>query len=184
MNQPGYFVYYDQMVILMSVLSYEQIGEIMVAQYKYSKNGEITDFSSDGKMQMAFEIVKNKTDLFQANSNLKSEQQRLRALKSKKRDSETEGLIDYLLTQSKRYKNADQFKSDFSNEYKRLNELLTGQVQVKETGYELPDGFEPDPDFIPPEPSEDDEPYIPSSEEQEEVMRSYHEGIAGIIKRF
>lgn len=183
MRLPGFFVYDDQMVILISALSYEQIGKIMVAQYKYSKNGEITDFSSDGKMQMAFEVVKNKTDLFQASSKLKSEQQRLRALKSKKRDSETEGLIDYLLTQSKRYKNADEFRADFSNEYKRLNELLTGQV--RETGYELPTDFEPD--FIPPE-NEDDGMYVPSSEEQEEVMRSYHEGlhegIAGIIKRF
>ena len=181
MNQPGLFVYYDQIKILRS-LNDDQFGKIIRAQAAYSEFGEITDFSGDGQMQMAFEIAKNKTDLFQANSKLISEQQKLRAYLSKKRDSETEKLINYLLAQSKRYKNADQFKSDFSNEYKRLNELLTGQV--KETGYELPDGFEPD--YIPPE--NDDGAYVPTSEETEEMMRSYHEGlhegVAGIIKRF
>ena len=169
MNQPGFYVYYDQIDILSS-LDDEQFGRIIRAQCGYARDGEITDFSGDGQMQMAFEVVKNKTDLFLVSSNLISEQQRLRAFKSKKRDSKTEELIDYLLTQSKRYKNADQFKSDFSNEYKRLNELLTGQV--KETGYELPDDFEPD--FIPPE---NDEPYTPTDEEQAEMMRS-------IIKQF
>lgn len=77
MNQPGFYVYYDQIDILSS-LNDEQFGRIIRAQAEYSRNGEITDFSGDGQMQMAFEVVKNKTDLFMANSSLISEQQRLR----------------------------------------------------------------------------------------------------------